>query len=224
MNAREERDLLIAATHKLTQKGKVWLVPSQSGKGKYTALPDSETLYCSCPDFEETGLSCKHIHAVRFTVTREQAKDGTITETRTITLTRKKTYKQDWPADNLAQVEEKKRFLVLLRDLCRGLVDMYLYYQLHREEFMAVYHHRSNAESTFSAIKRKFGDSVRSKTEPATVNEVLAKIVCHNIACVIHAWYEMGIDPANFGMPKTEGEPEAPAILRFPGLQQNQGI
>src|SRR5437588_903413 len=123
MNAREQRGLVIAATHKLTQKGKVWLVPSQSGRGKYTVLPDSETPFCSCPDFEDTGLPCKHIHAVRFTVTREQAKDGTITETRTITLTQKKTYKQDWPAYNVAQTEEKRRFLVLLRDLCRGLTD-----------------------------------------------------------------------------------------------------
>jgi transposase len=100
---------------------------------------------------------------------------------------------------------------------------MFHYFNLHREEFLTHYHARSNIESVFSAIKRKFGDSVRSKTGPATVNEVLAKILCHNIACVIHAWYEMGIDPTDFGMPKPEGEPEAPAILRFPGLQQNSG-
>ena len=64
MNAREERGLVIAATQKLTQKGKVWLVPSQSGKGKYTVCPDPENPYCSCPDHEDHGGKCKHLYAV----------------------------------------------------------------------------------------------------------------------------------------------------------------
>ena len=65
MNPRQERGVVIAATNKLTQKGKVWLVPSQSGRGKYTVCPDAEKLFCSCPDHEETGLRCKHVSAVR---------------------------------------------------------------------------------------------------------------------------------------------------------------
>src|SRR5205823_4331094 len=40
-----------------------------------------------------------------------------------------------------------------------------------REEYLAHYHLRSNAESTFSAVKRKFGPSVMSLTETAMVNE-----------------------------------------------------
>ena len=44
-------------------------------------------------------------------------------------------------------------------------------------------------------IKAKFGDSVRSKTDVAMKNEVIAKIVCHNICCIISAIYELGIDP-----------------------------
>jgi hypothetical protein len=44
-------------------------------------------------------------------------------------------------------------------------------------------------------IKTKFGDSLRSKTETAGRNEVLAKILCHNICCLISAIYELGIDP-----------------------------
>lgn len=398
MTPREERGLVIAATQKLIQKGKVWLVPSQSGKGKYTVLPDSETPYCSCPDFEETSQPCKHIYAVRFTVTREQAKDGTVTETRTITLTQKKVYRQpDWPLYNLCQREERRRFLVLLHDLCRGLpnpvenrvgkkrtamadmifacvlkvytclssrrfgtdldeatakgyvshkmhpgmtwaflenelltpvlkelvvrtslplravettfapdstgfstsrhvrwfdekygrqrsgknwvkahamcgtkthivtaleihdrdaadspqfkplveqtaenfvvkevpadkaylshenlelVDrlggtayipfksnsvqglagtvwerMFHYYSLNREEFLQKYHQRSNAESVFSMIKAKFGDSVRSRTETAMKNETYAKVIAHNICCVLMSQVELGIEP-----------------------------
>lgn len=72
----------------------------------------------------------------------------------------------------------------------------YHYFNLHREEFLHRYHQRSNVESTFSAIKRKFGDSVKAKNDLSMRNEVLAKIVCHNLSCVIHAMYEFGIDPS----------------------------
>jgi len=47
------------------------------------------------------------------------------------------------------------------------------------------YHKRSNIESTFSAMKRKFGDCIRSKTATAQKNEALLKVLCHNITCVI---------------------------------------
>ncbi len=123
LTSREERGLVIAGTQKLTQKGKVWLVPSQNGKGKYTVCPDMDTPYCSCPDHEETGMPCKHVYAVRYTMKREQSADGTVTETRSVIFTQKKTYKQDWPMYNLAQIEEKRRFQALLFDLCRGVAD-----------------------------------------------------------------------------------------------------
>jgi transposase len=50
----------------------------------------------------------------------------------------------------------------------------YYYFQLNRDEFLSRYHQRSNVESTFSAVKRVFGDSVRAKTDVAMKNEVLA--------------------------------------------------
>ena len=43
--------------------------------------------------------------------------------------------------------------------------------------------------------KRKFGDSLRSKTNTAMVNEVLRKVLCHNLVVLIHEMYELGIDP-----------------------------
>src|SRR5262245_25829016 len=96
---------------------------------------------------------------------------------------------------------------------------MFHYFNLHREEFLKHYHKRSNVESTFSAIKRKFGDSVRSRTDTSMRNESLAKIVCHNLCCVIQEWHELGIDPTAWGMPaRKSDEPSGPvAILRFPG-------
>ncbi len=71
---------------------------------------------------------------------------------------------------------------------------MFHYYQYNREQFMEKYHRRSNVESVFSAIKRKFGDGLRAKTPAAMVNEALAKIVCHNLTCVIMSQCELGIE------------------------------
>jgi hypothetical protein len=47
-------------------------------------------------------------------------------------------------------------------------------------------------------IKSKFGDAVRSKTEVAQVNEVLLKVLCHNICVVIQEMFELGIKPDFF--------------------------
>jgi transposase len=71
---------------------------------------------------------------------------------------------------------------------------MYHYYQFKREEFMQHYHKRSNVESTFSMIKAKFGGFVRSKLPVAQTNEVLCKILCHNLCCLIQSSYELGTD------------------------------
>jgi transposase len=76
---------------------------------------------------------------------------------------------------------------------------MFGYFMYRREEFLQHYHQRSNVETTFSMIKRKFGDSVRSKTDTAMVNEVLCKVLCHNLVVLIHEMYELGIEPAFWG-------------------------
>ena len=75
---------------------------------------------------------------------------------------------------------------------------MFHFFQFQRDEFLAHYHRRSNVESTFSAVKRKFGDSVMSKTDTAMVNEVLCKLLCHNLCCLIQEQEELGIVPVFF--------------------------
>jgi hypothetical protein len=85
-------------------------------------------------------------------------------------------------------------------------------FALERESFLRRYHQRSNVEATFSAVKWVFGDSVRAKTPTAMANEVLAKLVCHNLRVVVHEMHELGIDPG-FG-PKSEDG--GPAVIRFP--------
>ena len=72
---------------------------------------------------------------------------------------------------------------------------MFHYFMFRKEEFLQHYHKRSNVESTFSMMKRKFGDSLRSKTDTAMVNETLCKVLCHNLVVLIHEIYELGIDP-----------------------------
>jgi transposase len=399
LDLRQQRGLEIAACSHITRKGNAWIVPSQSGKGRYTVCPDAHDPHCTCPDHETRGVKCKHIFAVEFVVQREENTDGstTVTETVTVRETVKKTYPQDWRAYNAAQTHEKEQFLDLLRDLCAGiseaerpktgrprlplsdavfaacfkvystvscrrfmsdlrdaqakgyirktphfnsifnylenpdltpilramitetslplkaietdfaadssgfttsrfvrwfdhkygavrqqhewvkvhlmcgvrthivtaveirdkdasdtkllpeLVDatarnfrlsevsadkgygsisnykaiqrhgatpyiafksihtgrseglwqrMYHLYHFHREEFLRHYHKRSNVESTFSMIKAKFRDHVRSKTDVAMVNEVLCKIICHNICCLIQESHELGITSA----------------------------
>jgi transposase len=407
MNEREQRGLMIAATAKITQKGGVWLVPSQSGHGRYTVCPDTQEPHCSCPDHETRGCECKHIYAVRFVIQRELFDDGTEVETRTVTVTEtRKTYPQNWSAYNKAQTSEKETFQALLHELCKSIdeptevrmgrprlpvrdgifaavfkvystlsgrrftsdlcdahdkgyisrvphfnpvlrvfekeettdilkslvalsaaplaaleenfaVDStgfsgcrydqwfackwqnaqpqtkrewvkahamigtktnvvtavvvlekqssdikqlvplmqetaerftikdlaadkaylseeilavvteagatplipfksnskpskpgvwnnaYHFFSLHREEFAARYHVRSNVESTFSMIKRKFGDSVRAKNDLTMKNEALAKFVAHNLCCLIQSMEEFGIDPS-FGCTKTQ--------------------
>ncbi len=126
MNAREERGLAIAALCRIDHKGGVYLVPSQSGKGKYTVCPDADHPHCTCPDHETTGGKCKHIYAVEFSMKREQNPDGSETVTESLTLTKitnRKTYPQNWKAYNAAQTHEKEKFLDLLRDLCDGVTE-----------------------------------------------------------------------------------------------------
>ena len=399
MDGRQQRGLEIAETTNIAKRGGVWLVPSQSGKGRYTVWPNLKIPRCTCPDHEEGGFKCKHIFAVEYVMSRERNEDGTttVTERLTIQKTVQRTYPQNWTAYNAAQTHEKERFLDLLRDLCGGvselpqpkngrprlpiqdalfaacfkvystmsvrrfmtdlrdaqakgyiakvphfnsvcnylespqltpvlrelitetslplkaveidfaadssgfttsrfvrwfdhkygvvrqqhgwvkvhlmcgvktnivtaveirdkdasdtkllpaLVDataenfnvnevsadkgygsvknykaiqrigatpyiafksihtgraqgmwqrMYHLWQFHRTDFLAHYHKRSNVESTFAMIKAKFGDHVRSKSDVAMVNEVLCKIICHNICCLIQESHELGIDTA----------------------------
>lgn len=72
---------------------------------------------------------------------------------------------------------------------------MYHYFMLNREGFMARYHLRSNIESAFSMVKAKFDSAIRSKSDVGQVNEVLCKVLCHNICVLVQEIHELGINP-----------------------------
>lgn len=409
---REQRGVAIASQYKISRKGGVWLVPSQSGKGRYTVCPDPKEPHCSCPDHELTGGKCKHIFAVETIVRQKENADGTMSQVATIRITEKiskPTSRQAWSPYNAAQTNEKDKFQSLLHDVCRGIqsppykktgrpaiplcdavfaacfkvystvsgrrfmsdlreaaargylsqvphynsifrclenpalaatlkalvvetslplktveVDFacdstgfagtpfvkwfdykhnkerkwhkwckahymvgvktniitsaevvnadgadspympghvrqtaknftirevsadkgfstvenhevvaeaggmpyiafksvatgfsgglwqkcFHYFSFRRDDFLAHYHKRSNAETTASMIKAKFRDSLRSKSDAAMVNEVYCKIVCHNIVCLIHEMYELGIEPVFWA-----GEANEQAVL-----------
>jgi Transposase DDE domain len=80
---------------------------------------------------------------------------------------------------------------------------MWHFYQFNKDIFLSHYHKRSNVETTYSMIKMKFGANVRAKTPIAQVNEVLCKILCHNICVLINSVVELGIE-TNFWSFDTE--------------------
>lgn len=72
---------------------------------------------------------------------------------------------------------------------------MFHYFQFKQDAFMEHYHKRSNVETLFAMVKGKFGGRVRSKDETAQANEVYCKFIAHNIVVLVHAIYELGLEP-----------------------------
>lgn len=72
---------------------------------------------------------------------------------------------------------------------------LYHLFSMNSGWFNEHYHKRSNVEATFSMIKRKFGEFLRSRTHKAQVNEALCKVVCHNLCVINDCLFQMGLEP-----------------------------
>jgi len=72
---------------------------------------------------------------------------------------------------------------------------MLTYWQNNEKSFNTHYHRRSNIESTFSMIKRKYGNCLKGKDEKTKENEILCKVVCHNLGVLTSAMLQHGIKP-----------------------------
>jgi transposase len=118
MDLRELKALEIAARSRITWNGEAWMVPSQSGPGRY-AVTLTPKASCTCDDFSLRTLPCKHVIAARLVWERDHG--GKAPKIDTTETPKKKTYKQNWPAYNLAQTTEKDRLQVLLFDLCERI-------------------------------------------------------------------------------------------------------
>ncbi len=113
---RRQRGLAIAALVPIKKNKLGYSVPSQSGNGRHVVNVDGEP-FCSCPDFELRHLPCKHIYGVQYLIQREEWSRPALPMPMPERGPRK-TYSQDWPAYNAAQVHEDEHFITILRELC----------------------------------------------------------------------------------------------------------
>ncbi|MFH1545072.1 MAG: IS6 family transposase [archaeon] len=67
MNEREIRGLAILSKGDtpLMVNENEWIIPSQSGNGKYK-VQNANLWSCECPDFKYRKTECKHIHSIKF--------------------------------------------------------------------------------------------------------------------------------------------------------------
>jgi hypothetical protein len=97
----------------------------------------------------------------------------------------------------------------------------FLLFLANREEYLAGYHKRSNVESTFSAVKRKFGPAVMSLKETAMVNECLVKFLCQNLSVLVQVEERLGLVPVFWpNEPAEEEDADQADILTFPQAQR----
>jgi len=127
LEARQQRGLELATTVKIVRKRNEWIVPSQSGKGRYKVRAISKRKFkCNCPDHETNGGKCKHIFAVQY-IQQLDLFDPDVAKSirsrQAVKRTERKTYQQHWRAYNDAQTHEKNKFLELLHDLCTGVTE-----------------------------------------------------------------------------------------------------
>lgn len=71
---------------------------------------------------------------------------------------------------------------------------MYHLFALNSIEYQEAINRQNQVESTFSMIKMKFGERIFSRNDAGQMNEVLCKVLCHNI-CVLTYWlYQFGVE------------------------------
>jgi len=114
VDAREMRGIEIAKTSRIRKNEREWIVPSQSGRGKYRVWENGHGYLCSCPDCQFRRQKCKHIWAIEHWTTRRVDMNGN----ETMESGMRVTYAQEWPAYNKAQTSEKPLFMKLLSHLC----------------------------------------------------------------------------------------------------------
>jgi len=89
---------------------------------------------------------------------------------------------------------------ILFKSNCKGRakgspawLNAFYHFQNNKTDFLNHYHKRSNVETTFMAIKRKFGETLKSKNTTAQVNELLCKTLAYNITVLINCMYTRNI-------------------------------
>lgn len=75
-----------------------------------------------------------------------------------------------------------------------GWGGMLLLWKKDRERFLRHYHRRSNVETSFAQLKVKFGSYLRCKNFTAQKNELMCKVISHNLATLGKAILEFDLD------------------------------
>ena len=128
--------------------------------------------------------------AKRFTMKRVSADKGYLAESNVMAITAYGAKPFIAPKVNTAF----RRPVDASRKKAKEWDKMLHYYLYRKEDFLHHYHRRSNVETTFHMIKSKFGSRIRSKSGVAMVNEVLCKVLCHNLCVLVQSFYELGIE------------------------------
>ena len=92
-------------------------------------------------------------------------------------------------------------------------------WKYHFDEFHERYRFRSNVETAFSSLKKVFGGNLRSRAEIGRTNELLAKIICHNLRALIRATCELNIDIDLKNMAAAKTPPSKPESKTSNGNQ-----
>jgi hypothetical protein len=66
-------------------------------------------------------------------------------------------------------------------------------FQSDRSAFLERYYQREIVEATFAAMKKRLGETISSRNPIAQFNELLCKVLAHNIQVLIHESFEHGI-------------------------------
>lgn len=72
---------------------------------------------------------------------------------------------------------------------------LFHFYAMNKDKFLEHYHRRSNVETAFHMLKSLFGGTLRSKMRVAQINECLARILCHNLVCLVRSIFKFGLKP-----------------------------
>jgi len=79
----------------------------------------------------------------------------------------------------------------------RGSKMWAMLYKMFTEQYLTFateYHQRSNIETAWSMIKRKFGDFCRCRTPKSQDAEILCKVLCHNVVILVFEIFNRRLD------------------------------
>jgi transposase len=124
MDTRERNGLVMALSPQFRieddDRG-LWTVPSQERPGRHYRVFYGSAQTCTCEDFQRHGPTCKHIWAVHWTLAKLDGGELPELDELAPADPPKPKFTRDWPAIHESRRQEKKKFMLLLADLCSGL-------------------------------------------------------------------------------------------------------